>query len=280
MSCLWVDCRDHPVLGDSTRYAPGPILFSRLDVLGGDEGEHPDGVLLLGGELFSCDDVEESALRARRPVDDGLADHRVVVSELESRNSRDRGYDPADGRDDLGDGVLGGDRVVEDRRVERPAVLLGQHAGGLYYSPHGLEDPVGRLGVAKAASPIGEVREIEARVVEGEPTGDLPVDAGPQRSDGVPVGETFEGLEHHHRTDDIDRDRGTSSAGGEQVREVLVFEQLVAVIGEEGADGALLDEAPAERGCVEHLAVWVRFPLHKPILVDGRGNREHPRRGV
>jgi hypothetical protein len=47
MSCLWVDCRDHPVLGDPTRYALGPVFVSRLDVLGRDEGEHPDGVLLL-----------------------------------------------------------------------------------------------------------------------------------------------------------------------------------------------------------------------------------------
>jgi hypothetical protein len=52
------------------------------------------------------------------------------------------------------------------------------------------------------------------------------------------------------------------------------------VIGEEGVDGALLDKAPAERCCIEHLAIWFGFPLHMPILVRGRGNREHPRTGA
>jgi hypothetical protein len=129
--------------------------------------------------------------------------------------------------------------------------------------------------LAKARAPVGEHGEVEARVVEGQPTSDLPVDAGPQLSDGVAVRETLQGLEHHHRADEHRRDRGTAFTGRKQVGKVLVFEQLVSVIGQERVDRALFNEAPAERGGVEHLAVWIGFPLHKPILADGRGNREH-----
>ena len=186
-----------------------------------------------------------------------------------------RAADPSDRRDELGDGVLGGDGVVEDGRVEGSAVLCLEHTGRLHDSPDGLEDPLWPFRLAKAGAPVGEHGEVEARVVEREPTGDLPVEAGPQLSDGVAVGQTLQGLEHHHRADEHGWDRRSALPGGEQVGKVLVFEQLVSVIGQERVDRALFDEAPAEGGGVEHLAVWVGFSLHKPILLCGRRNREH-----
>ena len=121
--------------------------------------------------------------------------------------------------------------------------------------------------IAQARAPVGEDGEVEARVVEGEPAGDLPVDAGAQLSDRVTVRQALQGLEHHHRADEHRRDRGSAPPGGEQVREVLVFEQLVAVIGQERVDRALLDEAPAEGRGIEHLAIWIGFSLHGPILL-------------
>ena len=46
-----------------------------------------------------------------------------------------------------------------------------------------------------------------------------------------------------------------------------------------GVDSAVFDEAPAEGRSIEKLAIGVRFSLHAPILLGGRGNREHPRGG-
>ena len=93
------------------------------------------------------------------------------------------GHQPAhlaDRRDELGDGVLGGDGVVEDGRVEGPAVLARKHAGGFDHGADGVEDPLWALRAAQAGAPVGEDGEVEARIVEGEPAGHLPVDAGPQ----------------------------------------------------------------------------------------------------
>ena len=45
-SCFRVESRDHSVLGDAACQAPGPVLISWLDVLGGDESEYADGVSL------------------------------------------------------------------------------------------------------------------------------------------------------------------------------------------------------------------------------------------
>src|ERR1019366_9683386 len=83
-------------------------------------------------------------------------------------------------------------------------------------------------------------------------------------------------LEHHHRADKDRRDRGTALLRWEQVGKVLVAEQLVSVIGQERVDRVILDEAPAEGRGVEELTIGTRFSLHRPILLCGRGNREHP----
>ena len=87
--------------------------------------------------------------------------------------------------------------------------------------------------MAKARAPIGKHGEVEARVVKGQSTGDLPVDAGPQLSDGIAVRQALQGLEHHHRANEDGWDRGPAFSGGEQVRKVLVFEEIVSVIGQE-----------------------------------------------
>jgi hypothetical protein len=53
----------------------------------------------------------------------------------------------------------------------------------------------------------------------------------------------------------------------------------MAVISEEGVDGTLLDETPAERRGVEHLPLSIGFPLHATSLVARQANREHPQQG-
>ena len=51
--------------------------------------------------------------------------------------------DPADRRDQLGDGVLGGDRIIEDRGIQRPPGPTCQRAGRGDDRFDRLEDPVG-----------------------------------------------------------------------------------------------------------------------------------------
>lgn len=62
----------------------------------------------------------------------------------------------ADGGDDLGDGVLGGDRVVQDGGVQRPAVLAAQDTGGLHDLAHGLAHAVRAGGTGQRAAEAGQ----------------------------------------------------------------------------------------------------------------------------
>ena len=63
-----------------------------------------------------------------------LGDHRGRAGHLPG--------DPADRGDQLGDRVLGGDRVIQHRGVQRPAGLPGQHPGLGDHRPDRIEDPI------------------------------------------------------------------------------------------------------------------------------------------
>jgi hypothetical protein len=52
---------------------------------------------------------------------------------------------------------------------------------------------------------------MEALLVKGQPTGHIPADAIGQGPGGVAVRQTLQGPEHHHRRDDVGRDRGAAS---------------------------------------------------------------------
>jgi len=63
--------------------------------------------------------------RLARPGSGGAKPSVVVQSEVEQPQKLDGGHPahPTDGRDQLGDGVLGGHGIVKQRRVEGPACL-------------------------------------------------------------------------------------------------------------------------------------------------------------
>jgi len=70
------------------------------------------------------------ALVGVRPVDEGLAGLVVVVGDdLDCCGQGDEPADLSDLGDELGDGVLGRDGVVEEGRVKRPLVLSPEDAG-------------------------------------------------------------------------------------------------------------------------------------------------------
>ena len=56
---------------------------------------------------------------------------------------------PADRRDQLGDGVLGGHGVVEERRVEGSAGLALEDPGGVDDGADRVEDPLGRYDLRR-----------------------------------------------------------------------------------------------------------------------------------
>jgi len=120
-------------------------------------------------------------------------------------------------------------------------VLVGQHPSGVDDRAHSVEDPLRTARAPQPGAPVGEVGEVKARVVEGQAAGHLPVDTGLQLTDGVAVRKALQGLEHHHRTDELDGDRGPFSPRREQIGEVGIFEQVAPVISKEGVDGALLN---------------------------------------
>ena len=205
------------------------------------------------------------------PGDARLAGLVVVVGdEHHVARTRDDPAHAPDRADELGDGVLGRDRVVEQRRIERPASLAREDPPW----PRSPRAPPRRSARdeqsgAASSAPVGEDRVVEALIVEGQTAGHLPADPVGQRPCGVAVRESLEGLEDHDRGNGVGRDRGSPALGEEQVLEHLVGEQLVAMVRQERLDAPLGHELSAERRRVEQFTIEFAEPLHVSIL-DGR----------
>ena len=138
---LGVHRGDHPVFGHLAGNPPPPVPAVRalggLDVLPGDQGQQRQR---RGGRLIYLHAAEGGHQRVRVvhqgryqlllgsrvvPVDLRLARPGVIMPgaygrDLPCRAGHLAGH-PADGRDQLGDGVLGRHGVRQDRRVHRPA---------------------------------------------------------------------------------------------------------------------------------------------------------------
>jgi hypothetical protein len=86
-------------------------------------------------------------------------------------------------------------------------------------------------------------------VVQPQPAGDLPGDVAPQRTDRLPVAEALQGLQDHHRGDHLGGHRRMPTTVTGHVGEQLGWEQLVALVGEEGMHRPRWDQmtAPGRR---------------------------------
>ena len=182
---------------------------------------------------------------------------------------------PTDGGDQLGDRVLGGHGIIQQCRIERSAGLSLQHPGGIDDRAHGIEDPLGTFGLSQPGAPVGEDREVEPLVVEGQPTGHLPADPVPKGPGRVPIGESFEGLEDHDRGHHVGGDGRSTTTRREQVLEHLVGEQIMAVISQERLDTSVWDKLATQCRSVEQLRVGFASSLHPSILDHPGSNREH-----
>ena len=157
MAGLGIDTRDDPVRGRLFGDAPGAWPFSLFHVLAGQKSQQRHGLFLapveLKAEVLGGKDERVGVLHELR---DEAVDV-VLVLEVARRAPRAEvvlvhidavgqlGHElshPADLALQQAYGVLALHGVVEHRRVERPAVALGDDAGLLHHLPHGLEHPL------------------------------------------------------------------------------------------------------------------------------------------
>jgi len=108
------------------------------------------------------------------PVAVGLARPVVVVgAQLDRTGCRDQPTDPTDRRDQLGDRILGGDRILQHRGVQHPPAPPPKHPGRLHHLADGIEDPPRPLRAADTVAPVHQHRGMEPLVVQPQPAGDL-----------------------------------------------------------------------------------------------------------
>ncbi|TQK49862.1 uncharacterized protein (TIGR02680 family) [Streptomyces sp. SLBN-118] len=86
---------------------------------------------------------------------------------------------PANGGDDLGDGVLGGHRVIKHRGVQRPPLPALEYAGRGHDFPDLGEDPHRISRMTQAAPEVRQQRRIKRGVVQPKPASGLPPQVTP-----------------------------------------------------------------------------------------------------
>ena len=149
--------------------APCALLLARLHVLAGDEGEQPHCVGLFVAELHLLEGGDDGPGVAHEGGDEGglglgvvpgahrLAGGVVVVGRhLHGGGLGHQPAHPTDGCHQLGHGVLGRHRVVEQCRVQRPAPAPRQHAGGADHLRHRLADALGPRAAIHAGVAEGD----------------------------------------------------------------------------------------------------------------------------
>ena len=254
---------------------PRPRRVALFDVLTGDQGEQSDELLLVVVERHAVERVEDRSGVVDQTGDQLVAGGgvipgacrfaRLVVVMSDNRDRggcRDRPANPADHRHQLRHGVLGGHRIIEQRRVQRPAGPAGEHPGLGDDVTDGVEDPLRTITHAQLVAPQRQHRWMKPLIIEGETSRDLPAQIGAQRLRRLAVREPFQRLQHHHRGDHISGHRRTTPTRREQVGEQLVREQPAAMLREERVDGAGRHQMADQRRSVQQLPVRIRRALH------------------
>jgi hypothetical protein len=137
---------------------------------------------------------------------------------------------PTDRRHQLGDGVLGRDRISKDRGVHHPPPPASKDPSLLHHPPDRLVDPMRPLRAGQPTPPIDQRRRMKAPVVQGHPHGDLPAQIAAGRLRRLTIRQVVQALQGQDRGRHRRRQRRTSPARGEQVRELLVGKQLPTMV--------------------------------------------------
>ena len=135
---------------------PRPLAW--LDVLAGHQRQQRHRLDLLLLQLLVGDHRQQRQRVVDQPRHQRLSGLRVVPGalglarpvivvggKLDPACPRHEPTHPTDRRDQLGDGVLGGDRVLQDRGVQHPPTPSLQDPGLLHHLADRLEDPPGPL---------------------------------------------------------------------------------------------------------------------------------------
>ena len=290
MPRIGVHHRDHPVLSGLPGDPPPPICpvaaFRGLHVLPGDQRQQPcrGGRVLIQFTVAQHGEQrmrvvhqgrDQAILRLRViPVDLRLTRPGVVVAGAQLRDlrcgSRHHPGHPADRGNQLGDGVLGRHRIRQDRGVHRPAAPALQHPGLRDYPRDRLIDPVRALRARQPPPPVHQSGGIEARVIQREPARRLPPQVTPGRLGRLGVGIVMQHLQDHDRGHHARRDRRPALPRREQVREILITEQVLPVRGQEREHAPRRHQTPDQRPSIQQLPVRTLFALHLEIISDDR----------
>jgi hypothetical protein len=265
-----VDGGDDPVSGGAGGDAPLPGPVTGLDVLACHQRQQGHRIGLLVAQLQVLrrphqlvgvvDQLGDETVDIGRvlPVTGRAATFEVVLADPHCPQLGDEASNPADLGDEHGDGVLALHGVVEDRRVQRPAGLGGDHARGGDHRSHGVEDPLRAIRRPQLVAPQDQHGGMERLVGQGQPGRRLPGDVGLQPAHGLTVRQALQGLEDHDRGDDVGGHRGPTAICREQVGEQLVGEQRCSVFGQERVHRALAEQVPAQRRSVQQGAIQGR----------------------
>jgi hypothetical protein len=286
-----------PVGGDLAGDAPPPVAairpFGGFDVLTGDQcqqRQHRPRPLVQPVALVTGERLEQRVrvvdqrrnqhvLRARLiPVDRRLTRRGVVMPGTHRREglgpTRHQPSDPPDHRDQLGDGVLGGDRVGQDRGVHRPLAAPTQDPGLGDNRAHRVVDPMRTLRTGQALAPVHQRARVEPAVVQRHPGRDLPPQVTPGRLSRLPVRQVMQSLQHQNRGHHRRRDRGPPLARGKQILELPIGKHLLAVLGQEREHAPRRNQMTDQSRRVQKLPIHPLHTLHETILPAQTHNRE------
>ena len=174
--------------------------------------------------------------------------------------------DPPDRRDQLGDGVLGGDRVGQDGGIHRAFAAATEDTGLRDDLPHRLVDPVRPRRFRQPLTPVHQCGRVESVVVQRHSGSDLPPQVTAGRVCGFPVGQVMQGLQHQDRGHHRRRDRRPSQPRPEQVLELLIAEHILAMCGKEREHAALRHQMTDQCLRVQQFPIRPLHTLHGPIL--------------
>ena len=181
------------------------------------------------------------------------------------RRAGHRPGDPADRGDQLGDRVLGGHRVIQDRGIQRPTGLPGQHPGLGHHRPDRVKDPVRPWRAAQPPPPHRQRGRMKPARGHRQPARGLPPQIERHRLHSLGVREPVQGLQHDHRSDHLGRNRRATTRL-EQISEHLLRKQLPTVSGQEREHAPRRQQMPGHRLHIQDLALRIRPSLHPPIL--------------
>ena len=166
-------------------------------------------------------------------------------------------------RADHRDRVLGRDRVIQHRGVQRPPRPLRQRPALSSHLAHRVEDPLRALTGAQPLTPQRQHARVEALVVDAQARRGLPAHITTQPLDRLAVRAALQRLQHHHHRDHRPRHRRPAPTP-EQISEQPVTEQPQPMLGQEPIHRPLAHQSPAQAQRVQQFPIRLLSALHTP----------------